>query len=196
MTRPSLATRSLAPSLLAAALLLPGCGAGVAAGLDTSPAQPTVAVNERLEIAFRSEDALRSEPEWELQELHGGGLLSTRGHAVTYVAPSAAGTYHLVVRAVRQDGSPARLVQTVRVMPVARLEPAGASVRPGGTVAFAARIKGLPRGTVAWSVEDADGGAVSPEGVYTAPGRAGAFRVIATSTEDPSVVLAATVTVN
>jgi hypothetical protein len=196
MTRPSLATRLLSSVLLAAALLLPGCGSGVAAGLGTEPAQPTVTVGERLEIAFTSEDLLQGEPEWELQELHGGGLLSTRGRSVTYVAPASAGTFHLTVRGTRADGSPARLVQTVRVMPQARLEPTGAALRPGGTAAFAARIKGLPRGTVTWKVEDADGGAITPEGLYTAPARPGTYRVIATSTEDPAVVLVATVTVN
>lgn len=196
MTRAPLASRSLSCALAAGVLLLPGCGSGVAAGLGTEPAQPTVPVGERLEIRLTSEDLLQGEPEWELQELHGGGLLATRGRSVTYVAPASAGTYHLVVRGTRMDGSPARLVQAVQVMPQARLEPVGASLRPGGTLLFAARLKGLPRGTVAWKVEDADGGAITPEGLYTAPARPGTYRVIATSTEDPALVLVATVTVN
>ncbi len=45
-------------------------------------------------------------------------------------------------------------------------------------------------------IPDADGGAITPEGLYTAPGRAGTYRILATSTEDASVVLVATVTVN
>lgn len=196
MTRSPLASRSLACALAAAVLLLPGCGSGAAAGLGTEPGQPAVAVGERLEIALTSEDLLQGEPEWELQELHGGGLLGSRGRSVTYVAPASAGTFHLIVRGTRMDGSAARFVQTVRVMPQARVEPAGATLRPGGTVAFAAKIKGLPRGTVAWKVEDADGGTITPDGLYTAPARPGAYRVIATSTEDPAVVLVATVTVN
>jgi hypothetical protein len=189
-----LSALTLAVPVLAGLLL--ACGSGAAAGLSTDPPAPAVTVGERLEISLASEEPLKGEPEWELLELHGGGLLSSRGRTVTYVAPPAAGAYHLVVRGVRVDGSPARLVQTVQVTPHARIEPASASLRPGATLAFSARIKGLPRGTVTWKVEDPDGGAVSPDGVYTAPGRNGTFRVLATSTEDTSVVLAATVTVN
>ncbi len=189
-------SRALTLALPALAGLLLACGSGAAAGLSTDPAAPAVAVGERLEISLVSEEPLRGEPEWELLELHGGGLLSSRGRTVTYVAPPAAGTYHLIARGARVDGSPARLIQAVQVMPQARIEPASASLRPGATLAFSARIKGLPRGTVTWKVEDADSGAITPEGVYTAPGRTGTFRVVATSTEDASVLLTATVTVN
>jgi hypothetical protein len=199
MARVPLTARIL-PSALAVlatlVLVLPGCGSGAAAGLGTDPAQPSVPVGERLEITLVSDDPLQSDLAWEVQDLHGGGLLGSRGRTVTYVAPASAGTYRLAVRGSRLDGSPARLHTEVRVTPVARLEPAAAALRPGAAVAFAARIKGLPRGTVAWKVEDAGGGSVTPEGLYTAPALPGTYRVTATSTEDPTVVLVATVTVN
>ncbi|MBK8727757.1 MAG: hypothetical protein IPL96_17395 [Holophagaceae bacterium] len=176
--------------------LLLACGSGASAGLSTEPAAPVVMVGERLEVTLVSEEPLKGEPEWEVQELYGGGLLASRGRTVTYLAPPAAGTFHLVARGLRADGTAARLVQPVTVTPQARLEPQAANLRPGATQLFVPRIKGLPRGTVAWKVEDADGGAITPEGLYTAPGRAGTYRILATSTEDASVVLVATVTVN
>lgn len=196
MARLPLAIRILPCALAGAVLLLPGCGSGVSAGLGTDPAQPSVPVGEKLEISLLSEDPLQGDVAWEVQDLHGGGLLSSRGRTVTYVAPASAGTYRLMVRGTRFDGSPARLVQAVQVTPVARLEPPSATVRPGGTATFAARIKGLPRGTVAWKVEDPEGGTITAEGLYTAPVLPGTYRLTATSTEDPSVVLVATVTVN
>ena len=55
--------------------LLLACGSGASAGLATDPSPLVVAVGERLEISLVSEEPLTSEPDWEIQELHGGGLL-------------------------------------------------------------------------------------------------------------------------
>jgi hypothetical protein len=191
---PILKNRVRILALSVPALLL-GCGPGVGSGLGTEPAAPSVVVGERLEISFVSDEPLKGEPEWELVGLHAGGLLGTRGRTVTYIAPEAAGAHRLVVRAQRADGSPARLVQTVQVLPQTRLEPPSTTIRGGATVHFTIRIKGLPRGTVTWKVDDPEGGAITPEGLYTAPARPGVYRVTATSTEDPAVTLSAVVTV-
>jgi hypothetical protein len=194
MALPILKFRARLLPLPALALLL-ACGPGAGSGLGTEPAAPSVAVGERLEITFTSDEPLKGEPEWELPGLHAGGLLATRGRTVTYIAPETAGAHRLVVRAQRADGSPARLITTVQVLPQTRLEPPSSTLKGGSTLHFATRIKGLPRGTVTWKVEDPEGGAITPEGFYTAPARPGTYRVTATSTEDPAVVLSAVVTV-
>ena len=85
------------------------------------------------------------------------------------MAPVSAGKYHLVLRASRADGSSLKVVQEILVLPFPQVEPSQARVAPGGTLAFAARMKGLPRNTVVWSVEETHGGSVSEDGLYKAP---------------------------
>lgn len=185
------------PVALVALLLGLACSSGNPnEGLVVSPAAPVARVGETLPIASQALEDLGSEPEWEVQELHGGGFTHSRGFSITYVAPPAAGTYHLVARATRADGSRLKQIIEVRVLADPRVEPATAALAPGGTRAFAARMKGLPRNTVTWSVEEADGGAITAEGLYTAPGRSGTYHVTATSTLDSSVSASATVRVD
>jgi hypothetical protein len=186
---------ALLPALLLALAGL-GCSSGNPdEGLALTPAQPVVRVGEPLPITAQALEELGSEPEWEVQELHGGGFTHSRGFTITYIAPPAAGTYHLVARATRTDGSRLKQVVEVRVMADPRVEPATASLAPGASRAFAARMKGLPRNTVTWSVEEADGGTITADGQYTAPGHGGTYHVTATSTQDATVSASATVRV-
>lgn len=188
--------RSLALLPCLALGLLLACGGGSPEeGLALEPARPVTKVGEPLTLSAEAVDALATEPEWEVQELHGGGFTRSRGFHITYVPPPAAGTYHLVARATRADGSRLKVTVPVQVLPDPSVEPGSATLAQGGTLTLAARMKGLPRNTVTWSVEEADGGEISPEGVYRAPRRGGTFHVTATSTLDPTVSATATVRV-
>ncbi|MFZ1612857.1 MAG: hypothetical protein WAT51_01725 [Holophaga sp.] len=171
------------------------CSSGVPDGLAVSPSTPAVRVGESLVVASQPLEDLAAEPEWEIQELHGGGFTHSRGFSITYVAPSAAGLYHLIARAPRPDGTRMKQIVEVRVLADPLIEPASASVSPGGSRTFAARMRGLPRNTVTWSVDEPDGGTISRDGQYLAPAKPGTYHLTATSTLDPTVSATTTVRV-
>ena len=180
----------------AAAALALACGGGRDGGpLAIEPDPTTVMVGEHLPIQAHAAEDLGADVAWEVQELYGGGLLQSQGLRVTYVPPEAAGTYHLVVRATGRDGRVRKQVVEVRVLPSPSLEPASPRLQPGFSILFRARMRGLSRDTVTWSVAEADGGEITPEGRYTAPARPGLYHVTATSTVDPAASALATVTV-
>ncbi len=183
--------------VLALSLTALGCGSGNPnEGLAITPPAPVGRVGESLAISAQAMEDLATEPEWEVQELHGGGFTHSRGFNITYVAPPSAGTYHLVARATRPDGSHLKQIMEVRVLADPRIEPSTATLFPGGTQGFAVHMKGLPRNTVTWSIEETGGGQISSEGQYLAPGQSGIYHVIATSTLDTSVSVTATVRVD
>ena len=185
------------PALLCALLLVSlGCASGNSnEGLALSPPQPIGRVGETITISSQPVEELSTEPEWEVQELHGGGFIRSRGFSISYVAPPAAGTYHLFARAMRPDGTRMKQVVEIRVLADPRIEPITASLSPGSTQAFSVRMRGLPRNTVTWSIDEPNGGSISAEGRYTAPAHAGTYHVTATSTIDPSASISATVRV-
>lgn len=55
--------------------------------------------------------------------------------------------------------------------------PAQAALTAGQTLQFAARLHGEDGRHLRWSVLEADGGSVTLDGLYTAPGTAGRFHV-------------------
>src|ERR1041384_8281864 len=74
--------------------------------------------------------------------------------------------------------------------------PPKAVVPPGGVQPFAAQVSGTSFTSVAWTVQEGSpGGAVTDGGVYTAPGLAGTYHVVATSVADVSKSGSSTVTV-
>jgi len=182
--------------LLALAVAGLGCSSGNPnEGLLLTPPLPAARVGEPLVLSAQPLEELSTEPEWEIQELHGGGFTHSRGFSITYVAPAAAGTYHLVARATRPDGSRLKQIVEVRVLADPRIEPPSATLSAGSLRTFAVRMRGLPRNTATWAVEEAEGGTITPEGQYTAPARPGTYHVTATSTLDPTVSATATVRV-
>ena len=172
------------------------CGGGMDhSSFTVEPDAPVVAAGEQIHLSVRPNLDLAGEVEWEILEPYGGGLLRSQGPTVTYVAPEAAGTYHLVLRAPRLDGRPLKQTIAVRVVGSSTLEPGNVRVPPGGSVAFTAHFRGLAKGAVRWSVQEPGGGELTEEGRYTAPNQRGTYHVTATSTVDPTVSAQATVVV-
>jgi hypothetical protein len=173
-----------------------GCGAGPdSAPFTVEPEVPAVAVGDQLVLLARPNVDLSGDLEWEVQELYGGGLLNSQGPTITYLAPEAAGTYHLLLRAPRRDGRNLKQTIEVRVLATPSLEPGNPRVAPGGAVQFTAHMKGLPRNTARWSVEEGNGGEIGEDGRYLAPARTGTYHVLAVSTLDPTVSARGTVVV-
>jgi hypothetical protein len=70
--------------------------------------------------------------------------------------------------------------------------PQTVTLAPGGTVQFSASINGTATQAVTWS---ADGGTITPDGLYTAGAAPGTYVVTATSDADPSLSGSASVTI-
>ena len=187
--------RSLGGSALALLLLL-GCGGGAGpASLSVAPESRTVLVGDPLTLTAGPDTDLASDLEWEVEEPFGGGLRNSQGMSTVYFAPEAAGTFHLVLRAVLVDGRKLKQTVEIRVLPILKVEPASAQVAQGGAVTFSATLKGLPRQMLKWSVDESDGGEIDQDGHYLAPSRPGTYHVTAASASDPLASARVTVTV-
>ncbi|RYY73142.1 MAG: DUF4397 domain-containing protein [Gammaproteobacteria bacterium] len=73
--------------------------------------------------------------------------------------------------------------------------PEAATIKVGASQTLTANVTGTSKTTVTWSVDEANGGAVTAAGVYTAPATAGTYHVRATSTEDKKKSAVATIMV-
>ncbi|GEM_PF-1125525 len=174
---------------------LAGCLSGSNHALLLDPSEPVALVGERKTLSVTSLEDLAGEPEWEVEETYGGGFLNSRGSRVTYIAPTTAGRFHLVIRAVRADGVRLRTVEEIRVLPILGIEPASRRVNPGGSLVLAAKAKGGSLGTVRWTVEEPNGGTILPDGRYTAPPHPGVFHVTASLVDMPEVAARAEIRV-
>jgi hypothetical protein len=77
------------------------------------------------------------------------------------------------------------------------LSPTTASLAPAATQPFTATVAHNSNTAVTWSVQEgAAGGSITSAGVYTAPGTAGTYHVVATSQADSTKTAVATVTVH
>ena len=184
-------TRFLLP--LALVTFLVGCGSSAPEVVSLEPDPPTVQVGERLQLSATANENLAAEPEWELLDYNGGGLLSTRGMSTTYLAPNHAGTFRLLIRVKRPDGSSAKIQREISVLPVFKPEPATALLQGGQAQTFTVKVKGLVRSDVIWKAE---AGTFSEGGIYIAPSEPGTYRLTATSAVDPNVSATVTVIVN
>jgi hypothetical protein len=73
--------------------------------------------------------------------------------------------------------------------------PTSGTVAAGNTLQFAAKVTGSSNVAVTWSVQESGGGSVTAAGLYTAPGTAGTYHVVATSAADTTKSASAAVTV-
>lgn len=96
------------------------------------------------------------------------------------------------------DAVPAKPTEPFK--PTLRLRPVAVSLAKGTTQAFQAEIN-YPEGMrymrqpVAWSVMEADGGAITGAGLYTAPAVVGTYHVQVKREDFPEITATATVTV-
>ena len=121
----------------------------------------------------------------------GGGSVSASG---LYTAPGTAGIFHVRATSVADPSKSAQATVTVTLVGIT-IAPTTAALQPGNTQQFTATVTGTSNTAVTWTVVEAGGGAVSANGLYTAPATAGTYHVQATSVADPSKSAQATVTV-
>jgi hypothetical protein len=103
------------------------------------------------------------------------------------VSPTQTTTYALSVR--NDGGQTAAGSVVVRVAEVAvGVTPATGVVDVSRQLSFSAQVSGAVDTGVSWSVEEAGGGTITPEGVYSAPSTTGVFHVRAASNADTGKV--------
>ncbi|MFZ1613151.1 MAG: hypothetical protein WAT51_03200, partial [Holophaga sp.] len=128
---------------------------------------------------------------WKVQEADGGSVNASG----SYVAPTKAGTFHVVATSTADTTKTSTATVTVPSVAVT-IAPKTYSLSQGHTYAFTAMVAGAANKSVTWSVQEAGGGSVDATGHYTAPATNGTFHVIATSVADITKSDSATVTVD
>lgn len=106
----------------------------------------------------------------------------------------------LLLLACTPPGGTVPAKSTEPFKPSASVRPLAVSLARGATQVFQAEIN-YPEGTrylkqpVAWRVLEAEGGTITPAGLYTAPAAPGTFHVQVAREDFPEVTAVATVTV-
>ena len=75
------------------------------------------------------------------------------------------------------------------------LRPGSVEIRPGDVVKFDAIVTGTANASVAWSVQEAGGGAIDATGRYVAPPTPGTYHVLARAVADLTVSSLSTILV-
>jgi hypothetical protein len=84
---------------------------------------------------------------------------------------------------------------TLDPTPSIKITPSTASLFPTAAKTFTAEVKGLVNTQVQWSVQEPNGGVISPSGAYLAPSVPGVYTVVATSAANSTVLGTAKVNV-
>ncbi len=199
MTARSLAAMGCLAAVLEAACLPPKVGdPGIA--VTITPRSTSVAAGGTASFSAAvagTSSGQSTAVTWAVQEMSGGAIDA----GGTYVAPSNAGTYHVIASSVADPSSKDSATVTVTPGPPVisvTISPASASTTTGGTVPFTATVIGTTAGqstAVTWSVQEPGGGTINSSGTYTAPASAGTYHVIAKSVADISKTKTAAVTV-
>ena len=193
--------RRLAPAILCSLslVLASGCGGDpppAIVSISITPTQAAVVAGQTVEFTAAVTGTTNIGVTWSVQE-NGGGTVSGAG---LYTAPSKSGTYHVVVTAAADATKSAVATVTVSLPPPPpvsiTVSPTSAAVVAGGTQTFIATVTGSANLTVTWSITEVSGGSITNGGVYTAPGAAGTYHVVATSVADTTKFATATVTVS
>ena len=127
---------------------------------------------------------------WSIDEGVAGGSVDGRG---LYQAPTAPGIFHLTATSAADASRSATAVITVPADTLSvRVDPGLAALRPSQQIQFMASVSGSQEMRVYWTAER---GAITQDGVYTAPAEGGTYRVMAQSFADPAKSASAFVTV-
>jgi hypothetical protein len=164
------------------------------ASVVIEPAMPTVVTGQFLTFGAEVHGVYYSANiDWSVLESGGGGV--TRSGV--YIAPTTAGTYHVV--AANAEEPTRRALATVEVKApegvALWLTPRVVELTTGGKQTFSASVSGAANKQVTWSVNESNGGTISQDGLYTAPSTPGVYTVVATSQADATKSVQSLVTV-
>jgi hypothetical protein len=164
----------------------------VAVAISVQPANVTRNVDETVQFTATVTGTDNAQVTWSVQEGANGGSISESGR---YTAPNTAGTFHVVATSVADPSKNDIATVTVRRVSIS-VSPSTVTIDARATRQFTATVTGTSDQRVTWSVrEGTGGGSITTSGLYTAPGTAGTFHVVATSVADSRQTTEATVTV-
>jgi hypothetical protein len=175
---------------LGAACSAPGEPA-LSVAVTVTPNPATVVVRQTQAFAAHVTGSPNTQVNWSVQEGATGGSVSPAG---LYTAPTSPGLYHLVAAPVAEPQLSTTVPVTVTVDGAQlALAPTSAQVALGASQQFTAQFTG-GSGPLVWSVVEAHGGEVTPQGMYTAPNIAGTYHVVVKSAVDAAISATAVVT--
>jgi hypothetical protein len=163
-----------------------------------TPSSVTVAPSAAVVFAATVTGTAVTSVTWTVVEPAGGAVDGTG----RYVAPGAAGVFHVTATSVADPKASASAAVTVTAAPpppvvAVSASPAAAAVDACKSVPLTATVTGTTNQSVTWSIQEgAAGGSVTAAGVYTAPAAAGVYHALATSAADPTKAATATLTVS
>jgi Galactose oxidase, central domain len=130
---------------------------------------------------------------WAIQEGTSGGNITSSG---VYTAPGTDGTFHVIATSQADTTQKAPATVTVATL-VVSVSPPSDVLGPLGVRTFIVTVNTSLNAKVTWSVQEgAAGGAITPNGQYTAPNTTtGSFHVVARSDQDTSKNAIANVTI-
>ncbi len=134
---------------------------------------------------------------WSITEANGGTFntnLNTVNNAssVQYSSPNTAGTYHVLAKDVNSGATLATSTITVSSVAFA-INPSNITLSPGQSYQFATTPAD---GTIAWTVQTANGGTIAANGVYTAPNNMNVTTIQIQATRNNVQTATATVTLS
>src|SRR2546423_10223255 len=118
---------------------------------------------------------------WSVQEATGGSVAADG----TYTAPATAGTYHVVATSHADPTKFNAAAVSVSVPIVIALTPSAAALQAGASQKFQASVSGTTDKVVAWSVQEANGGAIAADGPEPAPTTTGPLHGDVSHPADP-----------
>jgi hypothetical protein len=162
--------------------------------IGISPISANLSKGQQLTFTADVSGGSNKEVTWSVQEGDAGGSITQGGE---YSAPGIEGTFHIVATSKADESKTA--IATVHVTSGASethsendeisilINPASISLATGRSQTFTATVSGTGNTAVTWSIQEGvTGGAISPEGLYTAPSEKGSYHIIATSQQNSS----------
>jgi plastocyanin len=156
--------------------------------VSVAPVAVTLSAGAQMRFTAAVSGSLETRVYWSCD----GGSIAQDG---TYTAPAAEGTYRVTAQAFADPGRSADAsVAVVAAGGAVRIDPLQATVHVGDSVQFHAQVSS---GSVAWSVQERDGGSIDASGLYRSPAdHEGVFHIVAADAANPSSSATATVTVS
>jgi hypothetical protein len=161
--------------------------------ISISPATAMVNIGQTQQFSATVTGSSNAAVSWSVNVLPypaSSGNVSDTG---LYTAPMTAGTYQVYVTSL---ADPSKVAHATVTVPIS-ISPLTATVLPGTTRQFTAKVVGLASANVTWSVvAGTTAGTISSSGLYTATTTAGACKVRATAVADTSRFAEAAITVS
>jgi Bacterial Ig-like domain (group 2)/Galactose oxidase, central domain/Kelch motif len=185
---------------IAGALGVWGCGGSSTSSSSLPPSRVSVTVTPNSVTVLRDATqaftakvtgTTNTAVTWSVEESSGGTIDS----AGLYTPPqNGAGTFHVIATS-QANSAAAGAVAVIVPRPLVTIDPVAVTLRPDGTQTFAATVSGLTNTAVNFTIQESAGGLINSAGLYTAPTAGGFYHVVATSIEETTVTVSATVTV-